>query len=98
MEPPPAVQLLVAFFRQNPDFFKLPGLFDATFERQEFEELDLLLSQNYISFPRRFGEAYFLAAYFKSYFKRLLLGINNSLIPTDQYEAHSSLDGLADEE
>ena len=81
----------------NPDSFKLPDLFDATFSRQDFGEFDLLINQNQLTVPQRFSDAYFMAAYFKDYFQRLLLGIDNSLIPTHQFETHDSLEWLSHE-
>ena len=57
----------------------------------------MLLSQDYLSFPWKFGDAYFFGSYFKNYFRRFLQQINNPLIPQHKFEVHDSLDGLSDE-
>ena len=44
VKPPPALYIIAEFFRSNPELFKMPSLFDASFSKQEFEELDALLS------------------------------------------------------
>ena len=78
---PPALLLLVEFFRFNHRYFSMPGLFDATFTNQEFMELEILLSQEYTRFPIKFANAFFFASYFKFYFVGLLMEIQNALIP-----------------
>ena len=40
----PSLQLIEAYFTANPQLFQLPGLFDGSFDKQEFKELDSLLS------------------------------------------------------
>ena len=43
-QPPIAFKRLVAYFQNNPEFFKFPDLFDAAFTKDEFQEVDLYLS------------------------------------------------------
>ena len=95
---PPALLLLVEFFRVNHHHFNLPGLFDATYPNQEFKEYELLLSQEYSRFPMKFANAYFFASYFKNYFVTLIMGIQNTLIPKHQFDVPDTLDGLPHKE
>ena len=71
---PRALQLSADFFRANPKFYAMPGLFDATI-------LNLLLSQDKISFTIKYEKAYLLANYFKNYFRCLMKQISHPLIP-----------------
>ena len=50
----------------------MPGLFDTNLSEQEYDELGILLNQKNLSFLKENGNVYFLAGYFKKYFRDFL--------------------------
>ena len=63
-EQPPLPFLLIAdFFKTNPEFYRLKGLFDVVFAEDEFRLLNVHLKL--MNFPIKFRDPFFLVNYLR---------------------------------